>query len=145
MVVAQLDLVGIAINVRHNVTIINRRSPFGFSRASPFSEPDLSHVGQVDGVSALPLDGVVGLLPLAVLFSLRMTNFKPDQTLSTAQTLMSTRPIGKATSRMVSSVMSVGTLEDLFGQETQITPSCFRFFREARSASVNSVLLAEKM
>src|SRR5262249_39501597 len=57
------------------------------------------------------------------LFSFRITNFKPDQTSSTAHTLISTSPIGSATSRIVSSVISVFTPEDFFGQETQITPS----------------------
>src|SRR6476620_222052 len=55
--------------------------------------------------------------------SLRITSFNPDQTLSTAHTLISTSPVGSATSRIVSSVMSVFTPEDFFGHETQITPS----------------------
>ena len=54
--------------------------------------------------------------------SLRMTSFNPDQVSSTAQTLMSTNPSGKATSRMTSSVMSVLTPELFFGQETQSAP-----------------------
>ena len=54
--------------------------------------------------------------------SLRMTSFNPDQTSSTAQTLMSTNPSGKATSRMTSSMMSVLTPELFFGQETQTVP-----------------------
>src|SRR5450631_3046939 len=44
-----------------------------------------------------------------------MTNFKPDQTSVTAHTLMSTKPSGRPTSRIVSSVMSVGTFADFFG------------------------------
>ena len=43
----------------------------------------------------------------------RMTSFSPDQTSSTAQTLTSTRCSGSATSRITSSVMSVGTLRRL--------------------------------
>ena len=38
----------------------------------------------------------------------------------TAHTLMSTKPRGSATSRIVSSVMSVGTFAVFFGQDTQI-------------------------
>src|SRR4051794_11223643 len=40
------------------------------------------------------------------------TCLRPDQTSLTAHTLMSTYPIGSATSRIVSSVMSVGTFDD---------------------------------
>jgi hypothetical protein len=54
-----------------------------------------------------------------------MTNFKPDQTSLIAQTLMSTKPSGKANSRMVLSVISVGTFDVFFGHETQITQSLF--------------------
>ena|GEM_PF-5732238 len=54
------------------------------------------------------------------LSSFRITSFRPDQTASTAQTLTSTRPIGKHISRIVSSVISVSTLEAFFGQLTQI-------------------------
>src|SRR6267154_1454460 len=53
--------------------------------------------------------------------SFRMTNFKPDHTSVTAQTFTSTKPRGKATARIVSSVMSVGTFEDFFGHEIHTT------------------------
>jgi hypothetical protein len=39
------------------------------------------------------------------------------------QTLMSTNPSGSASPRITSSVMSVGTFEDFFGQETHTTAS----------------------
>src|SRR5882757_8809608 len=48
-------------------------------------------------------------------FSRRIINFNADQISSTAQTLMSTNPIGSATDRITSSVMSVGTPDDFFG------------------------------
>ena len=51
--------------------------------------------------------------------SLRITNLRPDQVSSIAQTLVSTNPSGSATSRIVSSVMSVGTFPAFFGQLTQ--------------------------
>src|SRR5262245_3245947 len=50
--------------------------------------------------------------------SLRTTSLSPDHTSSTAQTLMSTKPSGSATSRTTSSVISVGTLADFFGHDT---------------------------
>src|SRR5258708_1223290 len=59
--------------------------------------------------------------------SFRNTSFRPDQTSVTAHTLMSTKPRGSATSRIVSSVMSVGTFAAFFGQDTQI---------DARTSSV---------
>ena len=49
-----------------------------------------------------------------------MTSLRPDHTSSTAQTLMSTRPMGNAMARIVSSVMSVGAFEAFLGHETQI-------------------------
>src|SRR5437867_921153 len=55
-------------------------------------------------------------------FSRRIINFNPDHVSSTAQTFMSTNPSGKAISRTTSSVISVGTLADFFGHETQIVP-----------------------
>ena len=55
--------------------------------------------------------------------SFRMTSFKPDQISLTAQTFMSTNPRGKANSRMVSSVISVGTFEAFFGHDTHMAQS----------------------
>src|SRR5215813_12134274 len=52
-----------------------------------------------------------------------MTRRSPDQTSSIAQTLLSTRPVGRATSRTTSSVMSVGTLAARFGQATHSPPA----------------------
>jgi hypothetical protein len=62
-------------------------------------------------------------------FSRRIINFNPDQMSSTAQTLVSTNPIGSATDRITSSVMSVGTPDDFFGHETQIAASSAIFPR----------------
>ena len=70
--------------------------------------------------------------------SLRSTSFSPDQVSSTAQTLMSTRPIGNATARMVSSVMSVGTFEVFFGHDTQMTASGPSTFSHATSFFASS-------
>jgi hypothetical protein len=56
--------------------------------------------------------------------SFRITSFRPDHTSSTAHTFTSTSPSGNASSRTVSSVMSVATFDAFFGQETQIVPSC---------------------
>src|SRR5229473_1510852 len=53
------------------------------------------------------------------LFSSRMTNRSPDHVSSIAHTLLSTRPVGRATNRITSSVISVGTFDDFFGQATQ--------------------------
>ena len=47
----------------------------------------------------------------------------------TAHTLMSTKPRGSATSRTVSSVMSVGTFAVFFGQDTQIVARTLSVFR----------------
>src|SRR5450631_4223745 len=49
--------------------------------------------------------------------SFRTTNFRADHTSETAQTFTSTKPSGNATSRIMSSVTSVGTFEDFFGHE----------------------------
>src|SRR5687767_2746435 len=53
-------------------------------------------------------------------FSFRITNFSPDHFSSTAHTFTSTSPRGKAASRTVSSVISVGSFADFLYQETQI-------------------------
>src|SRR2546430_9218202 len=71
-------------------------------------------------------------------FSRRIINFNPDQVSSTAQTFISTKPSGSATARMTSSVMSVGTLADFFGQETQSTASSAIFRRSNRRCFSNS-------
>src|SRR5262245_18355915 len=74
-----------------------------------------------------------------------MTSFSPEQTSVTAHTLMSTKPRGRAISRTVSSVMSVGTLADFFGHDTQTTPVALSFERQERSALTSSVLREVKM
>lgn len=53
-----------------------------------------------------------------------MTSLRADQVSSTAQTLMSTRPGGNATSRTVSSVISDVIPEAFFGHDTQMAPFC---------------------
>ena len=63
-------------------------------------------------------------------FSLRTISFSPDQVSSIAHTFTSTNPRGSATARTTSSVMSVETLDDLFGQETQTVPVCAIFSRK---------------
>lgn len=64
--------------------------------------------------------------------------------LLTAQTLMSTNPRGRQTSRIVSSVMSVGTLEAFFGQETQTILSGLMFLRrDANSRSSTDLSTAK--
>jgi len=82
-----------------------------------------------DGVRAGP--ALDAYLPMKepVRLSFRIINFNPDHTSSTAHTLMSTSPIGSATSRIVSSVISVLTPEDFFGHETHITPLGTMFVR----------------
>ena len=59
---------------------------------------------------------------------LPITSLRPDQMSSTAQTLMSTNPSGKATSRTVSSLTSEDIPDAFFGHETQMTPFCLIFF-----------------
>src|SRR6266478_5487908 len=78
-------------------------------------------------------------------FSFLMTSFRPDQTSSTAQTLMSTSPSGSATSLMVSSVTSVGTFDDFLGHDTQIIPSGLIFSRQVRSALDSSSSFVENI
>ena len=50
--------------------------------------------------------------------SRRTTSLSADQTSVTAQTLMSTKPSGSASARIMSSVTSVATPADFFGHET---------------------------
>jgi hypothetical protein len=52
-----------------------------------------------------------------------ITNFNPDQTSSTAQTFISTKPMDRAVARILSSVTSVEIFADFLYQETQIIPS----------------------
>ena len=72
--------------------------------------------------------------------SFRTTSFGPDHTSSTAQTLTSTKPRGRASAHTVSSVMSVGTPADFFGQETQTVPSGLSLARNFTSAFSSSAL-----
>jgi len=94
------------------------------SRAHCGASPQCSRPGKVrDGEGATASTRGACAPQIHARRSFRITNFNPDQTSSTAHTLISTSPIGSATSRIVSSVMSVLTPEDFFGQETQIIPS----------------------
>src|SRR5579862_575620 len=72
---------------------------------------------------------------------LRTTSFSPDQVSSTAHTLISTSPSGRATSRTTSSLMSVATREAFFGQLTQIVASS-RIARRAASSRCASAARA---
>ena len=67
--------------------------------------------------------------------SFRTTSFNPDHVSSTAHTLMSTNPIGSATSRITSSVMSVGTFDVFFGHDTQMAASGLSALRSVAQAS----------
>src|SRR6266851_7256626 len=78
-------------------------------------------------------------------FSLRITSFRPDHFSSTAQTLISTRPSGKAASRTVSSVISVGNFAAFLYQETQKEPFDFRCLRLSKSSEkISSQLLVKR-
>lgn len=70
----------------------------------------------------------------------RITSFNPDHTSLTAQTLISTKPSGRAISRIVSSVISVGTLDAFFGHETHTKPSCFNSVRNLESVASRKAL-----
>jgi hypothetical protein len=63
-------------------------------------------------------------------FVRRTINFNPDQVSSIAHTLTSTNPSGSAMDRTTSSVTSVGTPADFFGQETQTIPVSATFSRK---------------
>jgi hypothetical protein len=70
-------------------------------------------------------------------FSRRTINFNPDQVSSIAHTFTSTNPSGNATARITSSVTSVGTPDDLFGQETQTAPASAIFSRRTGNRFAN--------
>src|SRR5215475_13228270 len=76
--------------------------------------------------------------------SSRTTSLRPDHTSVTAHTLMSTKPSGSATSRIVFSVMSVGTWADFLGHDTQIGASEFSFFRSAARSFCRSFFRVTK-
>ena len=65
--------------------------------------------------------------------ALRTTSFRPDHTMLTAQTLMSPQPSGRASSRAMSSVMSVATLDAFLGQHTHSAAAGRRAWRPAAS------------
>ena len=72
-------------------------------------------------------------------FVRRTINFNPDQVSSIAHTFTSTNPRGSATSRTTFSVTSVGTPDDLFGQETQTVPVSAIFSRKIDNLLANSL------
>src|SRR5207237_3694402 len=74
-------------------------------------------------------------------FSLRTISFNPDQVSSIAHTFTSTNPSGSATARTTSSVTSVDTPDDLFGQETQTGPVSEIFSRKMANCFSNSLRL----
>lgn len=55
-----------------------------------------------------------------------------------AHTLLSTRPVGNATARMVSSTMSVGTPDDRFGHAIHNPPAAVSFGRQAAIRATRS-------
>src|SRR5258705_3789319 len=69
-----------------------------------------------------------------------MTSFRPDQTSLIAHTFTSTRPIGRANARTVSSVISVGTFEVRFGHDTQIV-AVSRIAARIRTSSLSNAVL----
>src|SRR5262249_44932840 len=77
-------------------------------------------------------------------FSLRTINFSPDQISSIAHTFTSTNPSGSATARTTSSVTSVATPDDLFGQETQTVPASAIFWRKTANLFSNSLRFSMK-
>jgi hypothetical protein len=72
-------------------------------------------------------------------FVRRIINFNPDQVSSIAHTFTSTNPSGRAIARITSSVTSVGTPDDLFGQETQTIPVSAIFSRKTDNLFANSL------
>jgi hypothetical protein len=77
-------------------------------------------------------------------FRWRTINFKPDQVSSIAHTFTSTNPSGSATARTTSSVTSVGTPDDRFGQEPQTTPVFAIFSRKTDNLVANSLRFVMK-
>ncbi len=69
-----------------------------------------------------------------------ITSFNPDHTSFTAQTLIFTNPSGSAISRIISSVISIGTFDDFFGHDTQTKPSCFNSFRNLERVPLRNTL-----
>src|SRR5579871_6042677 len=69
--------------------------------------------------------------------SFRITNFNPDHTSSTAQTFMSTKPVGRTNSRITLSVRSLATPEVFLGHEIHTTASGAIFFLHAFKLAVN--------
>src|SRR5436190_19277147 len=71
-------------------------------------------------------------------FSRRIMSFSPDHVSSTAHTFTSTKPSGRQTSRITSSVISVATPDDFFGQEIQTTPASSIILRKRFSSFSSS-------
>ena len=106
-------------------------------RARPSGSPPtrMSSVPQISVATTIGFaidTSVHGVLPRQRC-SFLITSFSPDHMSSTEQTFTSTRCIGSATSRITSSVMSVGTFDAFLGQLTQIKP--FARSRSGRSSS----------
>src|SRR6266508_3226412 len=79
------------------------------------------------------LMGAVSCVEDHARFDSLRTSLRPDQTSSTAHTLTSTTPSGSASSRIPSSVRSVGTPDDFFGHAIHSAPAVV-----VRSISVGS-------
>src|SRR6266480_895518 len=95
-------------------------------------------------VKYFAVQSAIGYQVLLHRFRSRRTSFNPDHTPSTAATLMSTKPLGRAISRTASSLMSVGTPDDFLGQEIQSAPAGFRARSSAARLERSSAWLREK-
>ena len=93
---------------------------------------------------ATPDDAKYHFLTGSFRFLRRTINFSPDQVSSIAHTFTSTNPSGSATARTTSSVTSVGTPDDLFGQETQTVPVSAIFSRKADNRLLQFAALLDK-
>src|SRR4029077_10066013 len=93
---------------------------------------------------ARPDDGKYHFLTGGFRFIRRTINFSPDQVSSIAHPFTSTNPSGSATARTTFSVTSVGTPDDLFGQEIQTIPVSAIFSRKADNLFANSLRFLTK-
>src|SRR5205814_7480722 len=91
---------------------------------------------QLDDLRKLDLSTFLGA---SFRFVRRTINFSPDQILSIAHTFTSTNSSGSATVRTTSSVTSVATPDDCFGQETQTMPVSVIFSRKRANLFSNSL------
>ena len=107
----------------------------------------LANVGAYATATGMTIPMVVGPWVQTSVYDVPLIDFHIrcvlTNTASTAATFTSTRPVGRSTSRIVSSVMSVNTLLAFFGQEIQTIPffaTCEIRPLAARSRSVRRVV-----